>query len=132
MDPLDCLAHSALAQDAEYDQILNDDFGTATRGKVIYLTLFPLAPGPYHMPYPYEGVSSPLYTKEEWDGPHAPECNILCIDIFKDPDVCRRALDQTITPAKLRRSGYLLPLELSNHVNILSALLVSHGYELNS
>ncbi|GKA50195.1 hypothetical protein Tco_0743268, partial [Tanacetum coccineum] len=113
-------------------EILNDDFDTATHGKVIYLTLFPLAPGPYYMPYLYEGVSSPLYTKEEWDGPHAPECNILCIDIFKDPDVCRRALDQTITPAKLRRTGYLLPLELSNHVNILSALLVSHGYELNS
>ncbi|GJZ89141.1 hypothetical protein Tco_0660923, partial [Tanacetum coccineum] len=132
MDPLDCLARSALARDAEYDQIPDDDFGTATHGEEIYLILFPLAPGPYHMPYPYEGVSSPLYTREGWNGPPSPECSILCKDIFKDPDVCRKALDRTITPAELRRTEYLLPLELSNRVNVLSALLVSHGYELNS
>nr|GEU88614.1 hypothetical protein [Tanacetum cinerariifolium] len=100
-----------------------DDFGTVTHGEEIELTLFPFAPGLYHMPYPYEGVSSPLYTKEEWDRPHASESNILCKDIFKDSDVCRKALDQTITPADLRRTESLLPLELSNRVNFLSALL---------
>nr|GEX98022.1 hypothetical protein [Tanacetum cinerariifolium] len=109
-----------------------DDFGTVTHGEEIELTLFPLAPGLYHMPYPYEGVSSPLYTKEEWDRPHAPESNILCKDIFKDLDVCRKALDQTITPTDHMRTESLLPLELLNRVNFLSALLVSHGYELNS
>ncbi|GJS12426.1 hypothetical protein Tco_0406898, partial [Tanacetum coccineum] len=83
----DCLARSAFACDVEYDQILDDDFGIATRGEEIDLTLFPLAPGPYHMPYLYEGVSPPLYTREEWNGPHAPECSISCKDIFKDPDV---------------------------------------------
>ncbi|GJY49445.1 hypothetical protein Tco_0439401 [Tanacetum coccineum] len=88
------------ARDAEYDQILDDDFGTATH--------------------------------EEWNGPYAPERSILCKDIFKDPDVCRKDLDRTITPAELRRPKSLLPLELSNHVNVLSTLLVSHGYELNS
>nr|GEW29227.1 hypothetical protein [Tanacetum cinerariifolium] len=108
MDPLDCLTRSALARDAEYDKILGSDFGTVTRGEEIDLTRFPLALGPYHMPYLYESVSSPLNTKEEWDGPH------------------------TITPADLRRTESLLPLELSNRVNVLSALLVSHGYELNS
>nr|GEY39308.1 hypothetical protein [Tanacetum cinerariifolium] len=74
LDLLDSLARSALAHDAKYDQISNDDFGT-------------------HYPW--------------------------------------KALDQTITPVELRRTESLLPLELSNHVNILSALLVSHGYELN-
>ncbi|GJU67084.1 hypothetical protein Tco_1253343 [Tanacetum coccineum] len=108
MDPLDCLARSALARDAEYDQIMDDDFGTTTRGEEIDLT------------------------REEWNERHATESNILCKDIFKDPDVCRKALDRTITPAELRRTKSLLPLELSNHVNVLSALLVSHGYELNS
>ncbi|GJQ95494.1 hypothetical protein Tco_0006633, partial [Tanacetum coccineum] len=39
---------------------------------------------------------------------------------------------RTITPAKLKRTESLLPLELSNRVNVLSAPLVSHGYELNS
>nr|GEV09099.1 retrovirus-related Pol polyprotein from transposon TNT 1-94 [Tanacetum cinerariifolium] len=103
MDLLDCLARSAVARDTEYDQILDDDFGTATRGEEIDLTLFPLALGPYHMPYPYEGVSFPL-----------------------------KALDWTVTLAELRRTESLLPLELSNHVNVLSALLVSFGYDLNS
>ncbi|GJS13020.1 hypothetical protein Tco_0407492 [Tanacetum coccineum] len=117
---------------AEYDQIPDDDFGIVTRGEEIDLTLFPLAAGPYYMPYPYEGVSSPLYTREEWKGPHVPERSILCKDIFKDPDVCKKALDGTITPAELRRTESLLPLELSNRINVLSALLVSHGYKLNS
>ncbi|GJT09254.1 hypothetical protein Tco_0856296 [Tanacetum coccineum] len=132
MDSLDFLARSALACDAEYDQIPDDDFGTTTRGEEIDLTLFPLAPGSYHMPYPHEGVSSPLYTREEWNGPYAPEHSILCKDIFKDPDVGRKALDRTIIPAELRRTESLLLLELSNRVNVLSALLVSYGYELNS
>ncbi|GJR86008.1 gypsy type transposase [Tanacetum coccineum] len=45
MDPLDSLAHSALARNVEHDQILKDDFGIATRGEEIDLTLFPLALG---------------------------------------------------------------------------------------
>nr|GEU92171.1 hypothetical protein [Tanacetum cinerariifolium] len=94
IDPLDCLARSALARDATYDQILDDYFGTATRGEEIDLTLFPLTPGP-----------------------------ITCLTHIKDPNVCRKALDQTITLAELRRIESLLPLELSNHVNVLSALL---------
>ncbi|GJX11134.1 hypothetical protein Tco_0200993 [Tanacetum coccineum] len=56
MDPLDSLTRSALARDAKYDQILEDDFGTATRGEEIHLTLFPLIPCPYQMSYPYEDV----------------------------------------------------------------------------
>nr|GEV25365.1 hypothetical protein [Tanacetum cinerariifolium] len=55
--------------------------------------------------------------EEEWDGPHVPESNILCMDIFKDPDMCRKALDQTITPAELRMTESLLPLELLNRIN---------------
>ncbi|GJS86404.1 hypothetical protein Tco_0769040 [Tanacetum coccineum] len=54
------------------------------------------------------------------------------LNIFEDPDVCRKALDRTITPAELRRTESLLPLELSNRVTVLSALLVSHGCDLNS
>ncbi|GJQ93965.1 hypothetical protein Tco_0005104 [Tanacetum coccineum] len=91
MDPLDSLAHSALARDAEYDQILKYNFGTTTRGEEIDLTLFSLTPSPYQMSYPYE------------------------------------ALDWTITPTKLKRTESLLPLDLSNCFNVLSALLVSYG-----
>ncbi|GKD98824.1 hypothetical protein Tco_1382721, partial [Tanacetum coccineum] len=94
-------AHASTSVVGEYDEIPKDDFGTATRGEEIELTLFPLAPGPYHMSYPYE-------------------------------DVCRKAFDRTITPAELRRTESLLPLKLSNRVNVLSALLVSHGMKFRS
>ncbi|GKC34003.1 hypothetical protein Tco_1046387 [Tanacetum coccineum] len=111
MEPLDVLAQIALARDVEYDHILNDDFGTVTRGEEIELTLFPLTLASYQMSYQYEG---------------APLTSAL------DPDVCRKYLDRTITPAELKRTESLLPLDLSNRFNVLSALLVSHGAELNS
>nr|GEY94779.1 putative reverse transcriptase domain-containing protein [Tanacetum cinerariifolium] len=67
----------------------DDDFGTTTRGEEIDLMLFPLSPGPYHMPYLHEGSG-----------------------------VCRKALDQTITPAELRRTKSLIPLELLNYAHL--------------
>ncbi|GJR80586.1 hypothetical protein Tco_0151371 [Tanacetum coccineum] len=70
-------------------KILKDDFPTPSLGEEIDLTLFPLAFGPYVMPYPFddaEGSGSPEYTREVWDGPHALEANILSNEIFKDPD----------------------------------------------
>ncbi|GKA37261.1 hypothetical protein Tco_0723826 [Tanacetum coccineum] len=132
VDSMDSLARSALTHDVEYDWIPKDDFGSATRGEEIDLTLFPLTPGPYQMSYLYEGASSLPYTREEWNGGHAPEVNPLCKDILKDPDICQKALDRTITPAELKRTESLLPLDLANRFNVLSALLVSYGAELNS
>ncbi|GJZ30906.1 hypothetical protein Tco_0575953 [Tanacetum coccineum] len=96
------------------------------------LTLFPLAPGPYVMPYPFEGDSSPEYTQQQWDGPHALEDNVSCNEIFKDPDVCRRALDWTITLVELKRTESLLSSELSNWMNVLTALLASYRTKMNS
>nr|GEU89517.1 hypothetical protein [Tanacetum cinerariifolium] len=79
---------------AQMGKIPNDDFSTTTRGEEINLTLFPLAPGPYHMSYPYKGISSPLYSREEWNGRHALESNIICEDIFKDLDENRELRSQ--------------------------------------
>ncbi|GJV60905.1 hypothetical protein Tco_1467005 [Tanacetum coccineum] len=90
LDPMDMLAQSTLARNYEYDQIPDDDFSTTTLGEEIDLTLFPLIFGPYCMSYPFsdrEGSDPPKYNNEEWNGPHAPEANILSKDIFKDPDV---------------------------------------------
>ncbi|GJZ06578.1 hypothetical protein Tco_0540371 [Tanacetum coccineum] len=100
LDLLDTLARSALSRDEDYDQIPDDDFATASVGN-----------------------SSPEYTRQQWDGPHASEDNILCSEIFKGLDVCRRALDRTITSAELKIIESLLPLEPSNRFNVLSALL---------
>ncbi|GJU73915.1 hypothetical protein Tco_1265320 [Tanacetum coccineum] len=58
----------ALARDAEYDQIPEDDFGTAIRVEEIDLTLFPLIHGPYYMYYPYEGlVTARNHLQEKFD-----------------------------------------------------------------
>ncbi|GJX32067.1 hypothetical protein Tco_0241922 [Tanacetum coccineum] len=105
LDPLYLLARGALARDQKYDQIMEDDFATASLGEEIDLTLFPLEPGPYVMPYPFddgEGSSSSGYTRQEWDEPHALKANVLSKEIFKDPDVFRRALDRTLLLRSLR------------------------------
>ncbi|GJW85161.1 gypsy type transposase [Tanacetum coccineum] len=76
---------------------------------------------------PVRAVSAPL--------PHLGSAIVSLLEsleIFRDPDVCRKSFDRTITPAKLRRTGSLLPLELLNRVNVLSALLVSHGIKEES
>ncbi|GJR04250.1 hypothetical protein Tco_0527234 [Tanacetum coccineum] len=125
----------ALSRYQEYDDSPEDDFAAASLGKEIDLTLFPLASSPYVMPYPFfdgEGSSSLEYTRQAWDGPYAPEDNILCKEIFKDPDVCRKVFYQTITPAELKRTESLLSLQLSNQISVLTALLASHGIEMNS
>ncbi|GKG54337.1 hypothetical protein Tco_0557860, partial [Tanacetum coccineum] len=70
--------------------------------------------------------------QQQWDASHVPEDNILCKEISRDPDVCRRVLDRTITPAELKRTESLSPLDLSNWMNVLTALLASHGIEMNS
>ncbi|GJX40318.1 hypothetical protein Tco_0255308 [Tanacetum coccineum] len=69
---------------------------------------------------------------EEWDGSHATKANILFKEIFKHPNVCRRALDRTITPAELKRTKSLLSLQLSNRMSVLTTLLASHGTKMNS
>nr|GEV96442.1 hypothetical protein [Tanacetum cinerariifolium] len=86
LDPLNKLARGALARNSEYDQTLEDDFATTSRGEEIDLTLFPLALGLYVIPYPFDGISSPPFSRQQWDGPHALKDNILAKDIFKDPD----------------------------------------------
>ncbi|GJZ85539.1 hypothetical protein Tco_0650878 [Tanacetum coccineum] len=73
-------------------------------------------------------VLLPPYTREEWNGRHVLKDNILCKDIFKDPDVCRKALDQTITPAELKRTKSLLLLDLANR----SIFLAGYVKDLHS
>ncbi|GJS69012.1 hypothetical protein Tco_0701853, partial [Tanacetum coccineum] len=104
LDPLGTLDQSALAHYQEYDDSPEDDFAAASLGEEIDLTLFPLASSPYVMPYPF----------------------------FDDLDACRKVFDRTITPAELRRTKSLLPLQLSNQMSVLTALLASHGIEMNS
>nr|GEY18070.1 hypothetical protein [Tanacetum cinerariifolium] len=103
LDPLDTLARSSLARDEEYDQILDDDFARASHDEETDLTFFPLAHSSYVIPYPFKGDSSLKYTQ---------------------------ALDQTITPAELRITESLPLLDLSNRMDVLTALLTYYDYFL--
>nr|GEY07816.1 hypothetical protein [Tanacetum cinerariifolium] len=105
LDPLDTLARSSLARDEEYDQILDDDFARASHDEETDLTFFPLAHSSYVIPYPFKGDSSLKYTQ---------------------------ALDQTITPAELRITESLPLLDLSNQMDVLTALLTYYGTKMNS
>nr|GEV10467.1 hypothetical protein [Tanacetum cinerariifolium] len=83
---------------------LDDNFSFPILGEEIMLNLFPLAPWPYYMDYPYANGkrnSSP------------------------------RALDHTITYAELARTEAMSPLELSTWMSVLTSLIVSHDAERN-
>ncbi|GKE67124.1 hypothetical protein Tco_1521285, partial [Tanacetum coccineum] len=47
------------------------------------------------------------------------------------PRVYKKALDRTITSAKLERKKAMSPLQLSNRMNVLTSRLVSHGTKIN-
>ncbi|GKB86741.1 hypothetical protein Tco_0959013 [Tanacetum coccineum] len=87
-------------------------------GDEIEKELSPLVFGPYYMPYLYvEGQISkpPRHTEEEWDEAHAPAATLLNKEI----------------PAELPRVDIMSLLKLSSRMNVLTALLVSHGTEMN-
>ncbi|GJV66368.1 hypothetical protein Tco_1477196 [Tanacetum coccineum] len=79
-----------------------------TVGDVIGRDLLPPGPGPYYMPYPYDE------------------------ELYKDPKVCRTALDQFPTPAESHRLEELSPVELFDRMSVLQCQLISHGSILNA
>nr|GEX86752.1 hypothetical protein [Tanacetum cinerariifolium] len=56
---------------------------------------------------------------------HSPE-------LYKDPKVCRTALDRFPTPAETHRLRELSLVELSDHMSVLQCQLVTHGSVLNA
>ncbi|GKG33017.1 hypothetical protein Tco_0430527, partial [Tanacetum coccineum] len=73
---------------------------------VLERDLLSFVPGPYYLPYPYDendGCESPPYTKDDWDKIHGVTLGLRKKELYKDPKVCRTAIDRFPTPAEIHR-----------------------------
>ncbi|GJT50594.1 hypothetical protein Tco_0976751 [Tanacetum coccineum] len=106
-----------------------------TAGDVLERDLLPIVSGPNYIPYPYAedlGCESPPYTKYDWDEIHGVNLGLQRKELYKDPKVCRTALDRFPTPAEAYRLRKLSSVELSDRMSVLQCQLVTHGSVLNA
>ncbi|GJU67851.1 hypothetical protein Tco_1254110 [Tanacetum coccineum] len=78
-----------------------------TAGDVLERDLLPFVPVPYYIPYPYDdgsGSESPPYTKDDWEEIHGVNLGLQKKELYKDPKVCRTALDRFPTPTETHRN----------------------------
>ncbi|GJX48420.1 hypothetical protein Tco_0273610 [Tanacetum coccineum] len=89
-------------------------------GDVLERDILPIVPRPYYIPYPYEEGSrseSPPYTKDNWEEIHGVNLGLRKKELYKDPKVCRTALDRFPTPAETHRLRELSSVELSDRMS---------------
>ncbi|GJT58619.1 hypothetical protein Tco_1002152 [Tanacetum coccineum] len=94
-----------IASDGNVDPYYKARVGN-TAGDVLERDLLPIVPGPYYIHYPYDegsGSESPLYTKDDWEEIHGVNLGLQKKELYKDPKVCRTALDRFPTPAETHR-----------------------------
>ncbi|GJS31290.1 hypothetical protein Tco_0491910 [Tanacetum coccineum] len=101
-------------------------------GDAIDRDFFPFAPRPYYATYPEDGVVFGSYevSLEEWYGPHYPTLNILIKEMFKDPSVCKTAVDQFLTPMEMVWIESLFNDRLFRKMSVLHCLIMSYRGEL--
>nr|GEV83611.1 hypothetical protein [Tanacetum cinerariifolium] len=108
----DASLHAQEAMPAPNTQPLDADAGEITSDD-----LLPFVPGSYYIPYPYDersGSESPPYTKDDWEEIHGVNLGLRKKELYKDPKVCRTALDRFPTPSKTHRLRELSLVELSD------------------
>ncbi|GKA38823.1 hypothetical protein Tco_0731374, partial [Tanacetum coccineum] len=101
-----------------------------TAGDVLKRDLLSFIPEPYYIPYPYDennGCESPPYTKDDWDEIHGVNLGLRREELYKDPKVCRTAIDRFPTPAEIHRLHDLSSAELSDRMSVLQCQLITHG-----
>ncbi|GKA21882.1 hypothetical protein Tco_0707844 [Tanacetum coccineum] len=106
-----------------------------TIGDVLERDLLPLVPGRYYIPYPYdEGSDSDSlpYTIDYWEAIHEVNLGLRKKELYKDPKVCRTALDRFPTPAEVHRLRELSLVELSDRMSVLQCQVITHGNILNA
>ncbi|GJY51855.1 hypothetical protein Tco_0442702 [Tanacetum coccineum] len=89
-----------------------------TVGDVLERYLLPFVPGPYYTPYPYDegfGSESP-HTKDDWEEFHKVNLGLRKKELYKDPKVCRTALDRFPTPAETHWLREISSVELSDRM----------------
>ncbi|GJU46551.1 hypothetical protein Tco_1203817 [Tanacetum coccineum] len=117
-----------LDADASVDEIFSDgnvdlyyeaQVGNTVRD-VLERDLLPFVSGPYYIPYPYDedsGSESPPYTKDDWEEIHGVNLGLRKKELYKDPKVCRIALDRFPTPSETYWLRELSSVELSNRIS---------------
>ncbi|GKC72580.1 hypothetical protein Tco_1118463 [Tanacetum coccineum] len=101
-----------------------------TAGDVLERDLLSFVPGPYYIPYPYDeynGCESPPYTKDDWDEIHGVNLGLRRKELYKDPKVCRTAIDHFPMPAEIHRLHELSSVEFSDRMSVLQCQLITHG-----
>ncbi|GKC63499.1 hypothetical protein Tco_1096097 [Tanacetum coccineum] len=104
-------AHAELSGGARVGNIVGD---------VLERNLLPIVLRPYYIPYPYDESSRseyPSYTREYWEEIHGVNLGLQKKELYKDPKVCRTALDRFPTPVETHRLRVLSSFELSDHMS---------------
>nr|GEV09280.1 hypothetical protein [Tanacetum cinerariifolium] len=99
-----------------------DDGGNGSDGNV----------DPYHEARVGFCSDSPPYTKDDWEEIHGVNLGLWKKELYKDPKVCRTALDRFPTPAETHRLRELTLVELSDRMSVLQCQLITHGSMLNA
>ncbi|GKE19738.1 hypothetical protein Tco_1431250 [Tanacetum coccineum] len=89
-------------------------------GDVLERDLLPFVQGPYYIPYPYEEGSRsefPPYTKDDWEEIHGFNLGLQRKELYKDPKVCRTALDRFPALVETHRLRELSSVELSDRIS---------------
>nr|GEW81931.1 hypothetical protein [Tanacetum cinerariifolium] len=93
--------------------------------------LLPFSASPYYATYPKDGVAENCeFTREEWDAPYQPTFEVLTIEVFKDPAVCKTVVDQFPTPGEMVWVKSLFDDQLTTKMSVLHCMTMSHGGEI--
>ncbi|GJV37696.1 hypothetical protein Tco_1410173 [Tanacetum coccineum] len=109
----------AIASDGNVDPYFDDRVSNTT-GDVLERGLLPFILGAYYIPYPFDEGSvseSPPYTRDDWEEIHRVNLGLRQKELYKDPKVCRNALDLFPTPAETHRLRELSSVELSDQMS---------------
>ncbi|GJX28576.1 hypothetical protein Tco_0236655 [Tanacetum coccineum] len=123
-----------IASDGNVDSYLDARVNNTARD-VLERDLLPFVPGPYYIPYPYDEnnrCESPPYTKDDWDEIHGVNLGLRRKELYKDPKVCRTAIDHFPTPAGIHRLHELSSAELSDRMSVLQCQLITHGHAFHA
>ncbi|GKB80277.1 hypothetical protein Tco_0947172 [Tanacetum coccineum] len=128
--PLDTDAgDDEIASDGNVDSYFDARVSNTARD-VLERDLLSFVPGTYYIPYPYDEnnrCESPPYTKDDWDKIHGVNLGLRRKELYKDPKVCRTAIDRFPTPTEIHRLHELSSVELSDRMSMLQCQLITHG-----
>ncbi|GJZ49148.1 hypothetical protein Tco_0603338 [Tanacetum coccineum] len=69
---------------------------------------------------------------DDWDEIHGVNLGLRKKELYKDPKVCRTAIDRFPTPAEIHRLHELSSVELSDRMSVLQCQLITHGHAFHA